>query len=172
MRKIGVAQFPGTNCDRDCLKFAIEKGNYAEFLWHLDRFNILDYDLVIIPGGFSYGDYLRSGALAALSPVMKSIKEFAESGRPVIGICNGFQILTEAGLLPGSLVKNIENRFIDYWVALKPINSNKFFGEKIKRNIRLPVAHGDGRYFIDQDGLKKIQDNQQIWFRYEANPNG
>ncbi len=171
--KIGVVRFPGTNCDYDIFQFVQDSGFEAQWLWHQDRFNIKDYERIIIPGGFSFGDYLRCGALAARSPVMDSLREFANSGRGVLGICNGFQILCESGLLPGVLRRNKNQRFIDDWVDLKKQNSNPFFAVKSADSIRLPIAHGEGCFYIDADGLKQIQDNQQIWFTYEkTNPNG
>lgn len=171
---IGVVSFPGTNCDQDVLSWLQHKNYSAKILWHLDQFNIHDFSGIVLPGGFSYGDYLRSGALAAKSPVIKSIKEFADFGKPVLGICNGFQILCEAGLLPGVLVKNEHNRFIDAWVDLTLESSETWWSRNLqtKANLKIPIAHGDGRYFISDVGLKSLQDQNQIWLKYAKNPNG
>ncbi len=179
-KKIGVLRFLGTNCDADVLKWSLDLGFSAQYLWFQDQFNIQDYDQLIIPGGFSYGDYLRCGAMAARSPVMKSVSEFAKSGKPILGICNGFQILCEAGLLPGALIRNESLKFKDQWVGLTSQSHKKFFGDKIKKSqdLKLPIAHGDGRYYNTADGLKKIQDQDQIWLKYKNNgspgynPNG
>ncbi len=174
MKKVGVLRFPGTNCDRDVFSWVESKGFEAQFLWHLNQFNVNDYESLLIPGGFSYGDYLRSGALAALSPVMKSVKEFADQGKPVLGICNGFQILCEAKLLPGALVKNEGRRFVDDWVELEMIQPHGTFGAGLKKGERfqLPVAHGDGRFYAPADELKKIFDQELVWLKYLQNPNG
>lgn len=174
MKKIGVIRFPGTNCDRDVFDWVSNHGQKAEFLWHLNQFQIRDYDMLVVPGGFSYGDYLRSGALAARSPVMKSVREFAEQGRPVLGICNGFQILCEAELLPGALVKNEHQKFIDEWTLLQVENPHPHFGRRFEKQkeIRLPIAHGDGRFYAPTERLKKIEDQGLVWLRYLQNPNG
>lgn len=170
-KPVGVVRFLGTNCDQDIWK-AIEKvGLTPKWLWYEDRFVHSEYSAVIIPGGFSYGDYLRSGALASRSPVMDSVREFAEKGYPVMGICNGFQILCEAKLLPGALVKNESLKFIDKWVQLKQHGLCEAFGQKWDK-VRLPIAHGDGRYFISEEQLKILKDNDQIWLTYQKNPNG
>lgn len=171
MAKIGVTRFPGTNCDQDVFEWVKAKGYEPTYLWHMDQFNIQDYEMVILPGGFSYGDYLRSGALAALSPVIKSVKEFADRGMPVLGICNGFQILCESGLLPGVLVQNQGMRFIDKWVELE-VRSPVLKQKKSVKEIKLPIAHGDGRFFASPDELKKIHDQEQVWLKYKSNPNG
>lgn len=172
--KIGIVRFLGTNCDADVMKWVTGLGYQAEYLWFQDQFDIQKIDQVIIPGGFSYGDYLRCGALAARSSIMKSIKNFASAGKPILGICNGFQILCEAGLLPGALIRNQSLKFIDDWVTLSVIENKKNFGSKMKKNteIKLPIAHGDGRYYNTADGLKKLQDQNQIWLKYKNNPNG
>lgn len=174
MRKIGVVRFPGTNCDRDVFSWVEARGAKAQYLWHLDQFNEAEFDALIIPGGFSYGDYLRSGALAALSPVMKSVRQFAERGGPVLGICNGFQILCEAHLLPGALVPNVKRRFIDDWAELEIVNPNQNFASKLQKgsHLKLPVAHGDGRFYAPADDLKKIYDQELVWLTYVNCKNG
>ena len=155
------------------MQMATSKGYYAEYLWHLDQFETKKYSHLIIPGGFSYGDYLRSGALAARSPIMKSVREFVQHGGPVLGICNGFQILTEAGLLPGALLKNAGGRFIDAWVDLKLVGRDSEWSKNFpERSVRLPVAHGDGRFHASPDEVKKLFDNGRVWFTYIDNPNG
>lgn len=172
-KRLGVIRFPGTNCDRDVFEMGVAKGYESEYLWHLDQFDVAKFETLVLPGGFSYGDYLRSGALAARSPVMKSVREFAKKGGPVLGICNGFQVLTEAGLLPGALLKNIHRRFVDDWVVLKKCGESLSFAKSQEtKELRLPVAHGDGRYFADEDLLKKIYDTDQVWFQYVESPNG
>jgi phosphoribosylformylglycinamidine synthase subunit PurQ / glutaminase len=173
-RKIGVLRFPGTNCDRDIWQAVEQMGDTPEWLWYQDQFKADDYESFIIPGGFSYGDYLRSGALAAHAPAMKSLKEAADKGYPVFGICNGFQILCEAKLLPGVLMRNSHRRFLDTMVELKVEAPHQRFGAKLKpgQKVRMPIAHADGRFYASQDELKKIQDNGQIFCSYLSNPNG
>ncbi|MEK6774139.1 MAG: phosphoribosylformylglycinamidine synthase subunit PurQ [Bdellovibrionota bacterium] len=172
--RIGVVRFPGTNCDADVFQMVENSSHEPVWLWHQDRFDVKSVDSVIIPGGFSYGDYLRCGALASRSAVMKSVSEFAEQGRPVLGICNGFQILCESGLLPGVLLRNESVKFIDDWVELSVENGNEYFAKKIpvKKRFCLPIAHGEGRYFAPPEELKKIQDKGQVWLSYVKNPNG
>lgn len=170
MKKIGVARFLGTNCDKDLFDALDELGAKVSWLWYQDRFNINDFDAVAIPGGFSYGDYLRSGALAAKSPVMDSIEELSKLGKPVLGICNGFQILCERKMLPGALLRNQNLKFIDRWVELENITSNQNW--KTEKSYKLPIAHADGRFYADLNTLKEMQDNDQIWLKYKNNPNG
>lgn len=171
--KIGILRFPGTNCDYDIVEMVKAKSMTPVWLWHQDQFDPQSVDRVIVPGGFSYGDYLRCGALAAKSEVMKSVFEFAKKGRPILGICNGFQILCETGLLPGVLLRNQNLKFIDKWVDLEEENQNPYFNPKSsKKDIRLPVAHGEGRFYISREELKKIQDQNQIWLRYKEDING
>ena len=172
--KVGITRFLGTNCDQDIKKWTDAKEFKSDYLWYSDRFNINDYDLVIIPGGFSHGDYLRCGALAAKTPVMKSVSEFAAKGKPVLGICNGFQILCEAKLLPGILLQNKGLKFIDEITDLEFQNPDLFFSKSFSKgsSIRLPIAHGEGQYYAPSEQLKKIQDNNQIWLTYKINPNG
>ena len=180
--KFGVVEFPGSNCDHDAY-YAVKKilGYDAEFLWHKDT-SIKNSDVIILPGGFSYGDYLRTGAIAQFSPVMEEVIEFANKGGIVIGICNGFQILLEAGLLPGVLLKNISTKFICKDVYVKIESKNTIFTNSITHDVlKIPIAHGDGNYFAGDDVLKKLEDNDQIVFKYsssegnisaEVNPNG
>jgi phosphoribosylformylglycinamidine synthase len=173
MKKIGVARFPGTNCDRDAAFMASQLGFQTSYLWHLDLFDHKEFEALIIPGGFSYGDYLRSGALAARSPIISSVAKAAAAGVPILGICNGFQILTEAGLLPGALVRNQGLRFIDTWVNIDLVGHADYWGKKIKKQtLRLPIAHADGRFYAPTDELKKIEDENLVWLRYHGNPNG
>ena len=172
--KIGITRFPGTNCDYDIWSFVQELGHQPVWLWHDNNFEISDIDAVVIPGGFSYGDYLRCGALAAKSSVMNSVRQFSDFGGPVLGICNGFQILCESGLLPGVLMKNESLHFQDEWVDLKVQNVNPYFGKSLTSTaqLHLPIAHGEGRFFADSDSFKKIEDQGQIWLSYSQNPNG
>ncbi|MGZ3725534.1 MAG: phosphoribosylformylglycinamidine synthase subunit PurQ [Pseudobdellovibrio sp.] len=172
--KVGITRFLGTNCDEDVKKWIISKGFQYEYLWYEDRFNANDYEFVVIPGGFSHGDYLRCGALAAKTPVMKSVAEFAGKEKPILGICNGFQILCEAGLLPGALLQNKNLKFIDQFVNLKVKQNKNPFMKKAELNqtINLPIAHGEGLFYAEADQLKKMQDQNQVWLTYENNPNG
>ncbi len=167
--KVGILRFLGTNCDRDVWQAVDAMEMKPTWLWYQDQFDPKEFDALFIPGGFSYGDYLRSGALAAKAMAMRSVKEAADKGVPVMGICNGFQILCEMGLLPGALMKNQSGKFIDEWVDLEVVNETPFTKRK---KLRFPIAHGDGRYFVTDDVLKKIQDKNQIWLRYFDNPNG
>ncbi|HLO98179.1 MAG TPA: phosphoribosylformylglycinamidine synthase I [Fimbriimonas sp.] len=179
--KVAVLQFPGSNCDQDAL-FSMREdlGLRAEYVWHSDT-SLGGFDAVFVPGGFTYGDYLRCGAIASLSPILQATVRFANEGRPVIGVCNGFQILAESGLLPGALLKNINQKFICQDVYLAAGTRRSIWTEGVDRVIRIPIAHGEGRYVIEDDGLKEIQDNEQIAFLYvdqngnatpEANVNG
>lgn len=171
--KIGVTRFPGTNCDYDVFEMVKELGHTPIWLWFEENFSVDSVDAVIIPGGFSYGDYLRCGALAAQSPAMTSVKALAHAGKPVLGICNGFQILCEAGLLPGVLTRNENQKFIDRWVELEVKNPNAFFGKNLTvgQKFKLPIAHGEGRLFIPQDQVAKLKPSQ-VWLTYKENPNG
>lgn len=180
--RLGIVQFPGSNCDADCFNaFDRHFGVKAIGVWHQEA-TLPPLDAVILPGGFSYGDYLRSGALAALSPIMGAVRQFVANGGPVLGICNGFQILTESHLLPGALLRNRDRRFICAQVALRPAEGGSAYQRLLKGKIlRMPVAHGEGRYYIDADGLRRLQDFGQVAFRYadsqgqvvaDANPNG
>lgn len=174
MLKVGITRFPGTNCDYDVWEMAEARGAKPQWLWHQDRFEPGSVDMVMVPGGFSYGDYLRCGALAAKSPVMESVRAFAASGGPVLGICNGFQILCESGLLPGVLVRNEGRKFIDEWTELVVAHPNANFAKTLSTGSRvsLPIAHGEGCFMTSDDDLKKLQDKNQIWLRYASNPNG
>ena len=171
-RKVGVLRFLGTNCDTDVYRAVERAGLEPEWLWYQDQFSPKDFTAFLIPGGFSYGDYLRCGALAARAPVMKSLGEAAAKGFPILGICNGFQILCESGLLPGALLRNSSLRFCDSWVTLKLVNEHKSFSGSELKKVKLPVAHGEGRYFIEEDQVKKLFDDEQVWWTYENNPNG
>jgi len=166
--KSGVIIFPGSNCDHDAYHaLKHELGVKTKFLWHKDT-DLSDIDLLIVPGGFSYGDYLRSGAIARFSPIMEAVKEFVKQGRPVMGICNGFQILLEASLLPGAMLHNEKLRFVCKHVNIRVENSSSIFTGSLNKGavLNIPVSHGEGNYFIDDDGLKSLQDNDQILFRY------
>jgi phosphoribosylformylglycinamidine synthase subunit PurQ / glutaminase len=180
--KASVIVFPGSNCDRDVQVALKAAGADVTAVWHRDGV-LPKSDLVVLPGGFSYGDYLRSGAMAAKSPIMKEVITFAEKGGHVLGICNGFQVLTETGLLPGALMRNKHLKFICKDVSLKVENTDSVFTKNYSAadSIKLPVAHHDGNYFADSDTLKKLEDENRIAFRYasengtandNANPNG
>lgn len=181
--KAAVTVFPGSNCDYDCY-FALNRsvGLETELVWHKET-NLNAYDAVIIPGGFSYGDYLRCGAIAKFSPIMQSVVAFAQSGKPVLGICNGFQILLESGLLPGALLRNEHLRFICKPVYLKTENNQTLFTRHLTEGqvIEVPIAHGEGNYYADQEVLDELEKNRQVVFRYCSeqgevtpayNPNG
>ena len=172
--KIAVIVFPGSNCDHDAY-YVLNKvfGVDVGFVWHKET-NLDDYDAVLIPGGFSYGDYLRTGAIARFSKIMDAIKLEAKKGKAIIGICNGFQILVESGLLPGALITNDTTNFISKSVKLKVFNNNSLFTELYKKNqiITMPIAHKQGNYFADSELLKQLEDNNQIAFKYLDNPNG
>lgn len=172
--KAGVVVFPGSNCDYDVYNVFKNILNVdTKFLWHKDQ-SIGDRNILILPGGFSYGDYLRCGAIAKFSPLMKEIMEFADKGGAVIGICNGFQVLCESGLLPGALMRNENLKFVCKTVTLKVENNKSIFtGEYgIKEEIELPVAHGEGNYYCDEETLSDLISNNQILLRYVDNPNG
>ena len=171
--KSAVIVFPGSNCDRDAKTVLAATGLAPVMVWHGDH-ALPKVDLVVLPGGFSYGDYLRSGAMAAQSPVMREVKAHADKGGLVLGICNGFQVLTEAGLLPGILMRNQKLKFICREVALNVETTATPFTKNYKKGqtINVPVAHHDGNYFADSATLKSLQDNDQIVFTYLDNPNG
>lgn len=181
--KFGVVTFPGSNCDQDMIDVLKDiLGQQVVSLWHKDN-DLQACDFVILPGGFSYGDYLRSGAIARFSPIMKEVIAHANKGGYVMGVCNGFQILCEAGLTPGALLHNDTQKFICKNVFLKPQNNSTLPTQHLDKNkaYKIPIAHGEGRYFTDADTLKSLNDNEQILFRYcdeagnitpESNPNG
>lgn len=181
--QIGLVQFPGSNCDADCIDafkrlFQID----LQLIWHEETSLPSAISGLILPGGFSYGDYLRSGALASISPVMQAVKAFAAKGGSVLGVCNGFQVLTESHLLPGALLKNDSRTFICEYAQLVVAPGESLYHRKLKgRTYKVPIAHGEGRYYVDGEGLKKLQSNGQILFQYGevsgtvgagANPNG
>lgn len=166
--KVSVLQFPGTNCEYDT-QYAFEKlGADVEIVWHKDKNIPEDTDLLVIPGGFSYGDYLRSGAIARFANIMDSVQEYASKGGKILGICNGFQILLEAGLLPGAMKRNDSLHFISKYQTLKVINNDNTFLSLLKKDdvLNIPVAHHDGNYFIDNAGLKDLEENGQILLKY------
>lgn len=181
--RFGIIVFPGSNCDHDCyhvIKNVFQQD--AHYIWHKEV-NIKGFDCIILPGGFSYGDYLRTGAIARFSPIMKEVVNFANNGGLVIGICNGFQILTEAGLLPGVLMRNKALQFICKDVYIKIENNQTPFTRKYQKNkiLKMPIAHADGNYFADTDTIKRLEYNRQIVLRYcdylgnatnDSNPNG
>jgi phosphoribosylformylglycinamidine synthase I len=170
--KTAVIRFPGSNCDQDAYHALNDDlGVKAEYVWHEDT-SLAGFDAVFIPGGFSYGDYLRCGAMASRSPIMAEVQRFAKEGRPVIGACNGFQILCEAGMLPGALLLNQEQKFICDTVELQAVNRSSIWTRRVDRNIRLPIAHGEGRYVCDEATRKRLQDEDQIAFRYVGHING
>jgi phosphoribosylformylglycinamidine synthase I len=171
---VGVVVFPGSNCDHDAFyalrhSLAVE----ARFIWH-DSVALGDVDAVVLPGGFSYGDYLRTGAIAKFSPVMAAVKRFAENGGPVLGICNGFQVLTEAGLLPGALVRNAGLKFVCRTVPLEVSSTQSPFTQGLQKGdiLRLPVAHGEGCYIADEQTLGELEREDRVVLRYRDNPNG
>ncbi|MCK8825694.1 phosphoribosylformylglycinamidine synthase subunit PurQ [Fuchsiella alkaliacetigena] len=176
--KFGVVTFPGSNCDQDCYHVAAEVLNKpTDMVWHKDKQDLSEYDCLILPGGFSYGDYLRTGAIARFSPIMESVIEYAEAGGLVIGICNGFQILLEAGLLPGAMKVNDSLKFVCDYTKLEVVNDDTPFTNRCNSGdiLEIPVAHGEGNYHIDEEGLAELIANQQIVVRYlseEENPNG
>ncbi len=181
--KVGIVVFPGSNCDRDAFNaFGRVMNQKVEFLWHKET-TLDGVKLVVLPGGFSYGDYLRSGAIARFSPIMSEVVKFAERGGLVMGICNGFQVLVEAGLLPGALLRNAKLKFSCRQVYLRTETTDSPFTSGLERGqvLKVPIAHGDGNYYADESTLKSLEDGDRIIFRYstregeiadEANPNG
>jgi len=181
--RFGVLVFPGSNCDQDCFHAVQDVLKQpVKYIWHKET-QVSGFDCLIVPGGFSYGDYLRCGAVARFSPVMKAVQDFAAKGGLVIGICNGFQILLEAGLLPGVMLRNTNMHFICKHVYIKVANTDTPFTRLYQHNqvLRIPIAHNEGNYYIDADGLEQVQKSRQVVFRYcdtngvtspEANPNG
>lgn len=178
--KVSILQFPGTNCEYDTQHAFEALGAKTEIVWHKSESIPEDTNLLVVAGGFSYGDYLRSGAIAKFSPVMKAVIDYANNGGKVLGICNGFQVLTEARLLPGALKRNEHLHFISKHHNLKVVNNDNIFLEKLSKDeiINIPIAHHDGNYYIDQDGLKDLYANNQVLLTYSdkdgnvLNPNG
>lgn len=181
--RFGVIVFPGTWSDRDCYH-ALDKvlGQEVRYIWHKET-DLSAYDCVILPGGFSYGDYLRPGAIARFSPVMAAVERFAQEGKLVCGICNGFQVLCEAGLLPGALIRNNHLQYRCQWVYLRVENNSSPFTSKCEKGqiLKMPISHYEGSYFADEETLRQLEENGQVVFRYstaageiteEANPNG
>ncbi len=172
--RASVIVFPGSNCDRDAM-VALEKvsGKKPNMVWHGDSV-LPPSDLIVLPGGFSYGDYLRTGAMAAHSPITKEVVSAGKKGVRILGICNGFQVLTETQLLPGILLRNKSLKFVSQSVALKCVSNDSDFtrGYNTTDTLHIPVAHGDGNYFTDEATLKKLEDSNRIAFRYTQNPNG
>jgi phosphoribosylformylglycinamidine synthase len=183
MGQVAVVQYPGSNCDLDALEILrkVEKIK-TDLVWHKDL-DLDNYDAYVLPGGFSYGDYLRAGAIAATSPSLKVVREAAEKGKPVLGICNGFQILVEAGILPGAVLRNSGLRFVCKWTRLRVETTRTPFTKlvKIGQTLNIPIAHNEGRYYLDKDNLAELEKNDQVVLRYvndnndssdDSNPNG
>lgn len=171
--KVAVIQFPGSNCDQDALWALRLVGLQAELVWHTER-SLEGFQAALLPGGFSYGDYLRAGALAKFSPVMQEVRRLAQRGYPVVGICNGFQVLTEAGLLPGALLANTNLHFTCKEVFLRVERTDLPFTRAYTPGqvLRIPIAHGEGRYYADAETLEQLEQNHQVVFRYAPNPQG
>lgn len=178
--KVTILQFPGTNCEYDTQHAFESLGATTEILWHKSESVPADTDLLVVAGGFSYGDYLRSGAIAKFSPVMQAVKKYAQDGGKVLGICNGFQVLTESGLLPGALKRNEHLHFISKHHTLKVVNNENDFLKELSCGdvVNIPIAHHDGNYYIDEAGLKDLYANNQVLLQYSdaqgeiSNPNG
>lgn len=179
--KIAVVRFPGANCEQDALHaLRDDVGVGAEYVWHEER-DLAGFDGVFLPGGFSYGDYLRCGAMASRAPILDAVRAMAAAGAPVIGVCNGFQVLCEAGLLPGALMRNERQKFLCHDVWIRPETERGLWMHGVDRPLRVPIAHGEGRFFCDEEALRRIEGEGQVAFRYvaadgqlapEANPNG
>ena len=170
--KFGIVTFPGSNCDYDAYRAVIDGlGEEAVFLWHKDH-DLQQSDVIVLPGGFSYGDYLRPGAIARFSPVMRDVVAFARRGGPVIAICNGFQIACEAGLLPGALLRNASLKFVCEVVQLRVETTDTMFTNRYERGavLRIPIAHGDGRYTADPETLNRLESEGRVVFRYVGGP--
>jgi phosphoribosylformylglycinamidine synthase subunit PurQ / glutaminase len=170
--KFGIVTFPGSNCDYDAYQAVVERlGEEAVFLWHKDH-DLQQSDVIVLPGGFSYGDYLRAGAIARFSPVMQDVVSFAKRGGPVLAICNGFQIACEAGLLPGALLRNASLKFVCEVVRLRVETNETLFTNRYERGavLRIPVAHGDGRYTADEATLDRLEGEGRVVFRYVGGP--
>jgi len=183
MVKVAVVQFPGSNCDLDALEILQKTIKVpTDLVWHKDLKQD-QYDVYVLPGGFSYGDYLRAGAIAATSPSIETIREATDNGKPVLGICNGFQILVEAGILPGAVLRNTGLRFVCKWTRLRIESTRTPFTKLARKDqtLRIPIAHNEGRYYLDNDQLAELEKNEQIVLRYvdekniptdDSNPNG
>ncbi|MEM4390210.1 MAG: phosphoribosylformylglycinamidine synthase I [Candidatus Micrarchaeia archaeon] len=180
--RVAVIRFPGSNCDLDAVHALRDVlGVPCQLVWHKE-FDGDRFDAAVLPGGFSYGDHLRAGVIAAFSPAMKEVRRMAEEGKPILGICNGFQILIEGGLLPGALLRNAGMNFVCRWVTLRVESNRSLFASHLRgRLLRMPVAHGEGRYYVEESELQRLYANGQIVFKYvdergnatpEANPNG
>src|SRR5262245_34551747 len=170
--KFGIVTFPGSNCDYDAYQAVVEQlGEETVYLWHKDH-DLQGSDVVILPGGFSYGDYLRAGAIARFSPIMREVAAHADRGAPVIGICNGFQIACEAGLLPGALLRNASLKYICELVRLRVENADTLFTNRYERGqlLSVPIAHGDGRYTADEETLARLEGEGRVVFRYVSGP--
>ena len=171
--KAGVIIFPGSNCDRDMYNALSKYCKNVEYIWHKDPIISNDFDIIAIPGGFSYGDYLRCGAIAAKSALLSEIANFAAKGKYILGVCNGFQILTEANLLPGTLIKNNNLKFINKIIEIKLANKTSIFTNKFTKDIvKIPIAHHDGNYFCTDEELTQLKKNDQIAFKYTNDVNG
>ncbi|MGG0238010.1 phosphoribosylformylglycinamidine synthase subunit PurQ [Bacillus rhizoplanae] len=172
--KFAVIVFPGSNCDVDMFHaIKDELGQDVDYVWH-DTENLDEYDGILLPGGFSYGDYLRCGAISRFANAMKGVQKAAEAGKPILGVCNGFQILVESGLLPGALIRNKNLKFMCRTVQLRVENNTTMFTSQYEKDevIDIPIAHGEGNYYCDEATLKQLEENNQIVFRYVENPNG
>ncbi|HFR4151601.1 phosphoribosylformylglycinamidine synthase subunit PurQ [Bacillus cereus] len=172
--KFAVIVFPGSNCDVDMFHaIKDELGEEVDYVWH-DTENLDEYDAILLPGGFSYGDYLRCGAISRFANAMKAVQKAAEQGKPILGVCNGFQILVESGLLPGVLMRNENLKFMCRTVQLRVENNETMFTSQYGKDevINIPIAHGEGNYYCDEATLKQLKENNQIAFRYVENPNG
>ncbi|MBS1717049.1 MAG: phosphoribosylformylglycinamidine synthase subunit PurQ [Armatimonadetes bacterium] len=167
--RVAVVRFPGSNCDQDGLYSLRGIGIQADYVWQDDH-SLKGFDAVWIPGGFSYGDYLRCGAMAARAPIMDEVKRFADEGRIVFGICNGFQVLCESGILPGALMGNLRQKFLCRYVHLDRVNTTSPFTQGVTKTLRIPIAHGEGRYVADKDTLKRLEGEGLVAFRYVAGP--
>ncbi|MBC6971785.1 phosphoribosylformylglycinamidine synthase subunit PurQ [Bacillus sp. Xin] len=172
--KFAVIVFPGSNCDVDMFHaIKDELGEEVDYVWH-DAENLDEYDAILLPGGFSYGDYLRCGAISRFANAMKAVQKAAEQGKPILGVCNGFQILVESGLLPGALMRNKNLKFMCRTVQLRVENNETMFTSQYEKGavINIPIAHGEGNYYCDEATLKELEEKNQIAFRYVENPNG
>jgi phosphoribosylformylglycinamidine synthase subunit PurQ / glutaminase len=173
MNSVGIVVFPGSNCEQDCMRSLTALGASAQMVWHTES-ALPDVDVVVLPGGFAHGDYLRTGAIARFSPVMDAVTKHAEAGGLVIGICNGFQILCEAGLLPGALRKNAGLKFLCKWTDVRVENASTPFTRRAQTGdvLRIPINHFEGNWYCDPETLRGVQENGQVVFRYVDNPNG